>query len=332
MYMESISITNFKCFGTSTDRVHFCVPDGKTRGSGLNTLVGENNSGKSTLFEAVQFFREGPPRGKSPDDLKNKWANPDDPIDVDVVFGGPIESTITDFAQKNKQEVLTNYIYGGNGKRNLRISRSSVDHKELRLWNEVDQSFKNETGIAAPIQRLFEFNFVWADTNPQDETKFGSTTICGKLLSEIARTFADTQEFRDFQHTFSETFNSEGSGLRVRLKEIEQRTQEVFESQFGKARITFHFDELKTDGFFKNVHIKVDDGLDLYLDEKGTGMQRSVALALIQVYAENLAKHPTADTTKPFFLFIDEPETCLHPQGQLHLLKALMEISKTQQI
>ena len=69
------------------------------------------------------------------------------------------------------------------------------------------------------------------------------------------------------------------------------------------------------------------------MHEKGNGMQRAVALALLQVYAEELTKHPDDDNLKkPFFLFIDEPEICLHPKGQEKLLGALLEISKTKQV
>lgn len=69
------------------------------------------------------------------------------------------------------------------------------------------------------------------------------------------------------------------------------------------------------------------------MDEKGSGMQRSVALALLQVYAEELTKHPENNhVKKPFFLLIDEPEICLHPKAQNKLFSALLELSKSKQI
>ncbi|MCI4000717.1 ATP-binding protein, partial [Klebsiella pneumoniae] len=68
------------------------------------------------------------------------------------------------------------------------------------------------------------------------------------------------------------------------------------------------------------------------MSEKGNGMQRSVALALLQVYAEELAHDEEQGQTKPFYLFIDEPELCLHPKGQTKLLEALLEISRTKQV
>ncbi|MFX9366495.1 AAA family ATPase, partial [Acinetobacter baumannii] len=60
--------------------------------------------------------------------------------------------------------------------------------------------------------------------------------------------------------------------------------------------------------------------------------QRSVALALLQIYAEEIAFDQDKQSTRPFYLFIDEPEICLHPMGQMKLCEALMELSKHKQI
>ena len=58
------------------------------------------------------------------------------------------------------------------------------------------------------------------------------------------------------------------------------------------------------------------------MSEKGNGMQRSVALALLQVYAEESAHDEEQGQTKPFYLFIDEPELLLTSQkGKLNYLK-----------
>jgi ABC-type multidrug transport system ATPase subunit len=77
----------------------------------------------------------------------------------------------------------------------------------------------------------------------------------------------------------------------------------------------------------------VDDGAKTKLEDKGTGMQRAVALAIIQVYAQSVAVHPDdPKKSRPLFFFIDEPEICLHPKAQYQLLDALIEIAKVRQI
>ncbi len=57
MFIKKLRIKNFKCFDKDVRSLEFNIPDGKTSGSGLNIFVGNNNSGKSTIFEAVDFLR-----------------------------------------------------------------------------------------------------------------------------------------------------------------------------------------------------------------------------------------------------------------------------------
>jgi len=328
MFIREVLISNFKSFGTPTVTIQFNLPNG-AEGSGLNLLVGENNTGKSTLFEAIDFVRNN--TKKSLTDIKNK-NNPAE-ASVEITFTGDIEGTIDGFSQENKVDVFKRYIFEVAGENLFRIARTTEEVKQIKLWNSVENNYVNESGIDAPVRKLFEANFVWADTNPNDEVAFGATTICGNLLREIANSFTETDDYEGFRAKFNETFNNQESGLRRQLLQIEEKVQRIFNEQFGAASITFHFDELKIDSFFKNTTIKVNDGIETPMHEKGNGMQRAVALALLQVYADELTKHPEdSSLEKPFFLFIDEPEICLHPKGQEKLLNALLEISKTKQV
>lgn len=55
MYIKEVKIRNYKCLEELD--VNFRIPDGETYGSGLNIFVGENNTGKSSLMEAMYFVR-----------------------------------------------------------------------------------------------------------------------------------------------------------------------------------------------------------------------------------------------------------------------------------
>lgn len=329
MFIKELKIANFKSFNGAINPIVFNVPDGQS-GSGLNIFVGENNTGKSTAFEAIDFVRNSTKKDEGA--IKNK----DNPahVTVEITFIGDIEQTIDGFSQENKKAIFKRYIFhNALGEPTFRISRSTEDIRQVKLWNETDSIYVNESGIDAPVKKLFETNFIWADTNPNDEAAFGATTICGNLLREIANGFTETVEYADYKTKFNQIFNDPASGLRRDLLLIEQKVQQVFTDQFGAATISFHFDELKIDSFFKNTTININDGIETSMKEKGNGMQRAVALALLQVYAEELTKHPDdANLKKPFFLFIDEPEICLHPKGQEKLFHALLEISKTKQV
>jgi predicted ATP-dependent endonuclease of OLD family len=331
VFIHKLKISNFKCFGNDLASLNFNIPDGKTSGSGLNIFVGENNTGKSTVFEIIDFLRDN--TKKSISDIKNKNANEGEDVSVELTFYGNVNDVIDNFSQDNKVTVFKKYVYDYEDKECFRLLRSSKNIKAIQLWNNETQEFKNESGIDAPLKKLFENNFVWSDTNPNDQTSFGSTTICGNLLREIANKFTETIDYKEFSEKFDKTFNHKDSGLRKELEKIEKRTGEIFAEQFGDAEIIFHFNELKIDSFFKNTRIDVDDGFETPMEEKGSGMQRSIALALLQVYAEELVKHPENESvSKPFFLFIDEPEICLHPRAQRKLFDAILNLSKTKQI
>ncbi|MEZ5494904.1 MAG: AAA family ATPase [Pseudomonadales bacterium] len=327
MHIKEMKLANFKGFSAGLPPLQFNIPNGEL-GSGLNIFVGENNTGKSTLLEAIDFLRNG--TKKPVEVIKNK--NNGAEAVVEILFQGDVDSVIDGFSQPNKVAVFKRYVFG-EARENIRFSRDTADIKAIKLWSNADGIYQNETGIDGPAKKLFEANFVWADTNPNDEVSFGATTICGNLLKEIASGFTETDDYRIFSESFHQTFNSEDSGLRQVLRGIEEKTQEIFREQFGDAGISFRFDELKIESFFKNTVIDIDDGVNTSMDEKGSGMQRSVALALLQVYAEELTKHPDGnDIKKPFFLFIDEPEICLHPKAQERLLDAILEISRTKQV
>lgn len=332
MIIKSIKITNLKCYGNSGKDIAFNLPDGQNLGSGLNILVGKNNSGKSTLFEAIDFLRNGVSSTVNISELKNN-RHPNEEIEVEITFSEGITEIVDNFSQENKKETFKKYIYKENETEYIKIIRSSSNPKEVKFWDSIKKEFKNETGIDAPMKKLFELNFVWADTNPNDAVKFGATTICGNLLKEIVTDFEETDEYKGFKENFHNTFNDDKTGLKAKLKEIEEKTQKIFLEQFGEAKISFHFDEPKVDSFFKNTKIKVHDGEETFMEEKGSGMQRSVALALLQVYAEKLSENKDNNKVlKPVYLFIDEPEVCLHPQAQKKLLSALLEISKSRQV
>ncbi|HEI6964665.1 TPA: ATP-binding protein [Yersinia enterocolitica] len=336
MFIKSMVIENFKGY-QGTHNINFNIPDGVTDGSGLNIFVGENNSGKSTVFEALDFIKDS--TKKDPVSLINK----SDPLvvfnnfTIEVTYTGNITATVNTHVQENKVRPFLSNIYIKDESEFFTVKRSwnedlPDDIKKINFWNDTNQDYSNQTGIDAPFKKFYDNNFIWADTNPSDESKFGASTICGSLLKEIAVGHTSTPEYQMFQSSYHGLFNNPASQLRTKIAQIETMVQGVFSSQFGGANITFSFEELQIENFFKTASIVIDDGVSVPMSEKGHGMQRAVALSLLQVYADLTSNAANALISKPFYLFIDEPEICLHPTGQKKLLDALMVISKTKQV
>jgi len=328
MYIKELNAAYFKSIGNNLETLSFGIPNGQP-GSGLNILLGENNTGKSTIFEAFDFLRNKPSKPKS--SIVNK-SYPDEDAIVEIVFRGDVDSIIEQFSPDNKKAVFRQRVYEIEGVEHLKLQRSTADKNPINIWNPETNTYDNVSGIDAPVKSMFETNFVWADTNPNDEAKFGSSTITGNLIGEILNSFIEHPEYQTFLEQYDSTFNNETSNLKQQLRDIEQRTQNIFQEQFGAGDIHFQFEPIAPSNFFKNVKVYIDDGTETAMDEKGSGMQRAVALAMVQVYADILRQQPGAELQKPLFLFIDEPEICLHPKAQEKLFTALLELSRNNQI
>lgn len=347
MFIKTLTIKNLKCFGKDILPINFNLPDSKTPGSGLNILVGENNTGKSTVFEAIDFLRNQIPQGKHIEDIKNKAAKEE--MFVEILFEGNIDALIENFSKKKLEEFVKKDETTGLGRIkairgdqiesfNKKNEKNTLDMStdvlsKIFLWNYKENRWENPSGIDADFKKFFEIDFIWADTNPDDIVNFGSTKICGKLVGRIAKNFFQTPQWTSFSEMHKKTFHEGEQSLASKTREIADKVKTILTSQFSEANVRFDFKLPELDSFFKGTRIVIDDNVETYMEEKGSGMQRSIALALLQVYADEIIKHPdNAEITKPFFLFIDEPEICLHPQAQEKLLCALLELSKTKQI
>ncbi|MDD5197382.1 MAG: AAA family ATPase [Candidatus Gracilibacteria bacterium] len=331
MFIKELKVKNFKCF--NGELVQFCIPNG-TEGSGLNILVGENNSGKSSILEAVYFLRN-----KTKKDFKRLNTEGEQEFFVELTFTGEdIENVIDDFAQDNKKEAFKKCIHENEGEKIFAVKRSFKDDEEIKkILFLKEGTYENISGIDGSFQAFFQISNIWANTNPEDETRFGSATICGNLLSDISDKFKvnHKDQYNKFLDIFDTTFNSDTSGLQKELNDVASETETILNDQFGKAKLRFQFENPEPSILFKNIKIFVNDGQETDINQKGHGLQRAVVLSLLQVYAQRMSQSMNEEgeaIKKPHFLFIDEPELGLHPQAQKKLFNALKILSKNHQV
>ncbi|MDO8570932.1 MAG: AAA family ATPase [Candidatus Daviesbacteria bacterium] len=332
MYIRKLTIENFKGFEGN----HVFDFD-----KNLVFFVGDNNCGKSTTFESIEFLRSGLPANKSVGDITNKKTKGQ--VSVIAELHENIKSVINDFSETK----YLKYVFEEDGVEKLIIKRSSEEKtikqdgkdrnlniKTITLWNSETKQFENPAGIDTVFRTLFESQFIWADTNPEDITDFGATKICGRLLSSTIGNFFDTSQWKKFKEIFDETFATGDDNFSKRTELLGKKITDIINSQYGQADVSFKFELPDASSFIKTGCIDIDDGSGVTSSkDKGTGMQRALALALIQIYADLLTKHPEdPEKLKPLFLFVDEPETFLHPYAQEKLLNALMVISVNRQI
>lgn len=332
MYLRSAIIENVKSF-RGTHRFDFKP--------GVNFFVGDNNSGKSTILEALLFMFEGPSATRwTPD--KFYCTESDGATRVEVDISGDVDGLVV----QDKFKVLKDFIFEDNGQRVLRLERSSemrtvvqngrdkkVDVKSVCFWHPEREQFENVTGIDAKVKAIFDFEAVWANAQPGDHIDFASNKTLGRLLDSSFRKFTQTDRWRDLAEAHERAFSIEGDGSFLgETKVLAEGIERLVREQYGQARFRFDFGLPDATVFMKQGKMYVDDGAgETLVDGKGTGMQRAIALGIIQMYARSSALADEINLT-PLVLMLDEPETWLHPNAQLKLGEALSKIGNREQV
>lgn len=325
MYISKIALHNFKGF-KGDHEFNF--------DKGVNFLVGNNNCGKSTLFQAIDFLQNG----KSKEDFITKSLNSENEhTSVTIELSG---QDISKLVEQEHLKKYKNYLIGDGDNTRLLIMRSSEETrviqsgkekilsiKQVRVFNPENDQFENPSGIDSTISALFDAQFVWADTRSDEVLDFSRTKICGRIIEKVVLEQVK-DSWKEFQESHAKTFDK----IAESLSPIEAALQDKLAEQYGETKVNFQFTLPQISDFLKSGNIELTDGgIQTSSFEKGTGMQRSLALAIIQLYAEITSSNDT-DYSKPLFFFIDEPETFLHPKAQNRLLDSLESLSKKSQI
>lgn len=341
MYISKIKIRNFRSFIGEHEL---------NLSNGINFFVGDNNCGKTTIFKAIEFIQGA--KDKSEYITKGKE---DEDVSVELEFTGKDLENIVKEPSLNLKKYQDYIIDNGDGTYSLRVLRSSestmitqnakklnLDIKSIRVYNpkseeEGIKKFENPTGIDKTITALFDSQFVYSDLKNEDYQDFGKTKIIGKLINVITKDFQKEIDgagnktiWGEFKEAHAKAFGPDGL-LRV-LNGLEKDITEILKEQYGDSEVKFNFGLPEIDNFFKTGNIILsDNGISTPISQKGTGMQRALALSLIQIYAKISNKHES-EIDKPLIFFIDEPETFLHPKAQNKLMDALNTLAEKSQI
>lgn len=332
MYIRSVSVENVKSF---REKHQFELKPG------VNYFVGDNNSGKSTVLEALLFMFEGPSATKwTPEKFYCAGATGPTRVEVDIA------DDVDDLVAQEKFKVLSDFVFEDEGQRILRLERSSasrtvvqsaknknVDVKAVCFWHPERQQFENVTGIDAKVKALFDFEAVWADAHPGDHIDFANTKTLGRLLDSTFKRFTETDRWKALADAHEKAFSiDEEDSFVSETKMLADGIKALVDEQYGQANYRFDFGLPDAAVFMKQGRLHVDDGAgETPVDGKGTGMQRAIALGIIQLYARSSALIDENNPT-PLILMLDEPETWLHPSAQLKLGEALSKIGEREQV
>jgi len=165
--------------------------------------------------------------------------------------------------------------------------------------NETDWLF----GINANLRNeLLQSAIIPSFRDPKDQLRITNYTWYGKLLKECVK-----KDDADLNTAFSKVKEASNKLFQELQAKI---TCGNIQIAFPNTKISFQFNPDTKQDIYQSVLIYVDDGFNSKLNEKGSGIQSAVTIALFDYYIRNIAH------TNGSLLAIEEPEIYLHPHGR----------------
>jgi len=347
MRVKEITIENFR----GIDKLE------KLEISNLNTFVGKNDSGKSTILRALDCFFDVK-KFDTKDVFKGKKE--DGTTYIEISFFPPFE--IDDLALDSKKLITIKKEFSiVNNKVKLfeyYLCDDFVEEKYQNLWNKKEQDLNqivselgaepNKSGRGKKnVLRIEQIKTILTDKEREEIYH-----ELGDFLKNIEKTYEITLpeyslfdaeqdlniEATNFQSQFKPIISAYFETTRDKTTEIEKGLKADLATEFEEIRkyMTKNVSGLKklnpsTEFDWSKSLKKFDlnlefDGqnFDVPISHKGTGFKRLLMVA----YFEYLA---SKKSIKNQIFAIEEPETYLHPSAQQDLLNSIIRISDNSQ-
>ncbi|WP_090322321.1 ATP-dependent nuclease [Nitrosomonas oligotropha] len=288
----------------------------------FNVFVGQNNHGKTNLFEAVEWFYTG--KGDMRE-IKHNGCGNEDEFFVEIKFSD-IQDGISRITNSENQTKLKNILGDAT---DMRVRRSSKSVKDRLLYHPSTNEWKKQpAGADSAFNNCIpRFEFVEATKSLKEVSQFKNTTPIGQMLSAVVEEVLEKDEsYREFRSSFERLFQADDSGIRQTLNGLSEKVKLHLAQQFPDCiKVEFIVNEPQFEELLKNYQTKIDDGIQTTAEEKGDGMQRALMLAIIKTFADFRREDALG---RAFIFFIDEAELHLHPAAQRQLKAALIELSQ----
>lgn len=288
MKIKQITIKNFRSVKDET----IIFPD-----SGILTLVGPNNAGKSNILKAIENI------------LGDSWFSGD-------------KAELNDHFMKVKNNIIEIAITFDDNKK--------VEFKSNDSWAKYYQSSGSKMPFGSSVKDDFPCTYLSANRDLAKNMQFRSYELMGKIakafndkieeqtktnlktkFDEVMSILDTIQGFSDFKKDFSDYFDNLQSDSPYKLK--------------------VDFKAFSPLNYFKTINILANDSslnsdFDIDPVELGEGNKSLMLFALIRSYAKNFKQEATG------ILAIEEPEIYLHPQARRHLYQICKDIVKDSNI
>lgn len=315
MFLRNLNLTNFRKFKElSVEFQH-----------GLNVLVGENDSGKTAIIDAIRHLLNTKSfenvRLEPRDFHRPEGAQQTDSLIIEAIFSGFEDAEAASFIEWG--------YFDGNKAFELRVVLTAKLINGNRIIRDIKAGPKNgETALDGNAKELLQVTYL----KPLRDAEVEMTPGYRSRLAEIL------QSLKDFRKKMGEDGKPESHKLEAIVatanKEIEEYLRNVKPNGDNNLidSINTHIEAFRQEGDTRKASIKIADSelhkilrtLGLALEENNSGLG---TLNKLFMAAELL--HLNNDPYNSIRLcLIEELEAHLHPQAQLRVIDHLKKISE----
>lgn len=286
-------------------------------------FVGQNNHGKTNLFEAINWFFNA----KSAEVDEHHGCKSENQIVVELFYTEVQQSDIDKLTTEGNRTKITNLL---GATTEFSVRKTSASHKRSYFVGGEDKG--NPAGLDAAINEFLpKLEYVSTRIRLADVSKYKDKNPIGMMLAGVLLTIIeDSEDYKAFREKFYSLFESDESAVRKQLDVLGDEVGVYLQKQFPDGTtVRFTVTPPQITDLLKSFDTDVDDGIKTKAEIKGDGMQRAIMLAIIQAFADYRKKQLGGGS---FLFLIDEAELHLHPTAQRALKRALLDICRTDQV
>ena len=301
---------------------------------GYTPLVGQNNTGKSSILQALSWVLK--PAALSIRD----FYDPDQPVEVVACIDGITDEILGRISEEKHRKAITPYCR--DGRLWIRASATGTTAKTLskEVW-DIEQCPENgepehwrdyPTGLPQAVSALLPEPLLVQAMHDigEDLGKAKAGTTIKSLLDEIMGPLLEAhEELGRALETIRHVLTAGGDHRSDHLQQFDSDASGALEHFFPGLALDLDLQVVDVKEFFKAGDLHVTDqttGDRRRFDQVGTGAQRAIQMALIRYLAETRRGEGGSPSRR--LLLIDEPELYLHPQGVRRLRQALASLAQ----